>query len=102
MDRTKKIYLIGTHYEMDAIRQQVAVETRKAVFAQIDSISRAEFNAARTVGLNPSLSVTIWAFEYTGEKFVELNGEKYSVYRTFARRNQRMELYLERMPDHGS
>lgn len=71
------------------IREEMATE----VWAELKSVTRAEFQAAGTMGLKPSLLVVIPNVDYHGETLVELNEERYSVYRTFLNGENR-ELYV--------
>jgi hypothetical protein len=61
----------------------------------LESVSQSEYFSAGESGLKPEHKVIIWAFEYQGEKIAELNGVKYSIYRTFQNtKKNKIELYL--------
>lgn len=47
------------------------------------------------MGLNPQYQVTMFAPDYDDEKIVEFDGNRYSVYRTYLRTDEMIELYLE-------
>lgn len=94
MIRNTNANLIKTAYALDEIGQQIPVETSKTVFADVQSISQNEFFKAGQTGFKPQHKILIWCFEYDGENAVELNGERYTIYRTFLRTDEKIELYL--------
>jgi len=96
-DRVQAIDLISTVTTTGALNQEiVTTTTTTTVFADLSSVTRQEFLAAGSLGLKPSLVATIYSFEYSGQKAVKVDGEDYSVYRTFNRaENDKIELYLE-------
>lgn len=77
----------------DDIGNPVREEKFTEVWAELKSVTRAEFQAAGTMGLKPSLLVVVSNMDYNGETLVELNGNRYSVYRTFLNGEYR-ELYV--------
>ncbi len=76
--------------------QAVTEESEKKVFGETASISQSEFSTAGQKGLKPSLKFVIWDFEYSGECAVTIDGDPYTVYRTYRRDDGKIELYLER------
>lgn len=94
MIRNTTVNLIKKTYTPDEIGQQIPTETIKTVFCEIQSISQNEFFKAGQSGLKPQYKILIWGFEYSGEIAIELDGKKYSVYRTFLRNDEKIELYL--------
>lgn len=77
------ITLISKTSQKDDYGRTVPTETTREVFAQIDSVSRAEFFAAGQNGLNPEYRFTVFSGEYTGEREADYNGVRYSIYRTY-------------------
>lgn len=96
MDRSKVLTLISQSYTQDDIGQQMPVETRKDVFCNITSVSASEFFDAGQAGFKPEFRATMFVYDYSGESIAELEGMRYSVYRTYLGRNETIELYLER------
>ncbi|NMA65320.1 MAG: phage head closure protein [Clostridiaceae bacterium] len=94
MIRNTTVNLIKKTYVSDEIGQQIPTATKKTVFADVEGISQNEFFKAGRTGLKPQYKILIWVFEYNGEAAVELDGKKYSVYRTFLRDDEKIELYL--------
>lgn len=79
----------------DDIGNPVRKETASEVWAELKSVTRAEFQAAGAMGLKPSFLVVVPDVDYHGETLVELKGNRYSVYRTFLNGENR-ELYVMR------
>lgn len=96
MDRSRVLKLVGTSYTKDDIGQLVPQETARSVFCAVTSVSAQEFFDAGRAGLKPEWRVIMFAPDYHGEEIAELDEVRYSVYRTYAGRNETIELYLER------
>lgn len=96
MDRSDVIKLIGTTKTQDKYGVWHQTPTERQVMCQVDSVTRAEFFDAGRNGLNPEFVFTMFQGDYNGESIVEYNGKTYSVYRTYLRRTDRLELYVER------
>lgn len=96
MDRSRILTLISTTYTQDALMQQVPQETSTDVFCDVTSVSAEEILAAGQSGLKPEWRVIMFAYDYNGQQIVELDGVRYSVYRTYLGSNETIELYLER------
>lgn len=96
MDRSNVISLVSTSQTQDAFGVWRQTETKRDVFCQVDSVTRAEFFEAGRSGLNPEYRFTLFAGDYNGESIVIFNGKAYSVYRTYHARTDEIELYVER------
>lgn len=96
-DRVQAIELIKVVTITGELNQKIeSSRTSSAVYADLSSVTRAEFFAAGSMGLKPSLVATIYSFEYNDEKIVKIGNKLYSVYRTYQRvENDKIELYLE-------
>ena len=95
MDNSIIFSLISEAFIIDDIGQRIATETSREVYGQKGAITRAEWNAAAQQGLKPSYEVTMFAYDYEGEEIAEVDGERYTIYRTY-KRNDTVELYLEK------
>ena len=90
------VELVQLTFTTDELRQRVPVESRKSVWAHIQSVSRSEWFQGGQNGLNPSLVIDTNRVNYNGEKTVIIQGKRYTVYRTyFDDRSDTIELYLE-------
>lgn len=58
-------------------------EIKKEVFCNIKSISKNEFYEAGRKDLQLSYVITIHSFEYEDERYVEFNGKKYEILRSY-------------------
>lgn len=96
MDRSKVANLIATTYTTDSIGQRVPTETPRTIFCDVASVSASEWFEAGRNGFKPQYRVTMFRPDYEGEAIVELEGERFSVYRTYERRDDLIELYLEK------
>ena len=95
-DRLTDINLISRTFTSDVIGQQVATETIKTVVAELKSINRSEWVAAHQVGYNPVVTAIVSALDYNNEEIVEIDSERYVVYRTYSRKDDYIELMLRK------
>lgn len=69
-------------------------EEKTDVFATIGSVGQREFFSAAQSGFKAEKKVEVWVDDYNDQPFAIVNGKRYSVYRTFERDDQKIELYL--------
>lgn len=100
MDRSSVIQLIGEEWTQDEYGINQKAETSRMVFANIQSVNRAEFFEGGRNGLNPEFVMTVFFGDYHGESILEYKGMRYTIYRTYRARNDNLELYVERR--HGN
>ena len=96
MDRSAVAYLIAETYTQDAYGVLQPTETRKKIYCNVSSVSASEWFEGGRNGLNPELRLTMFSGDYSGEKVVEYDASRFTVYRTYAARNDTVELYCER------
>lgn len=96
MDRSDLITLIATTQTQDANGVWRSSETRRDVFAQVNSVTRSEFFEGGRNGLNPEFQFTTFFGDYKGEQELEYKGLRYGIYRTYIGRTDTIELYAER------
>lgn len=83
MDHACKLIHKETHGR-DKYGNPVEVTVEREVLCQLHSVTRSEFYSAATANLHPEYIVRLSDFaEYQGEKLVEIDGELYSVIRTY-------------------
>lgn len=70
--------------------------TETDVYARAESVSASEFFDAGQNGLKPEYRFTVSAWEYGDEEELSYNGRLYSIYRTYRRSLDLIELYAER------
>lgn len=95
MDRSTPINLIGVTYSTDSIGQKTETETSRTVYCNLRSVTRQEWKNAGEMGFKPSLTATMFTYDYEGELIAEVNSKRYGVYRTYLTTNDQIELYLE-------
>lgn len=67
------------------------------VWGSVTSVDRQEFYSAGQRNLKPEIRVTIWSAEYDGQEIIEIDGERFGVYRTYRQNySDEIELYVER------
>lgn len=93
----ESIDLIGKSKKtVDSIGQIVLEDEKTVVFADVESITQSEFMAAGQAGHKPELRFLVWRADYNNQQYVDYNGKRYSIYRTYEAINGRIELYAER------
>ena len=86
MDRDTELILITPVMAADAYGiPQESTPQRRTVMARV---------AGRN-GLSPDYKMTMFAYDYEGEKIVEYQGKRYAVYRTYLGRDDTLELYVQ-------
>ena len=90
------IELVGVAKEQDDFGVWRETTTKRTVFCNVQSVTRAEFFDAGRNGLNPQFVFTMFYADYQNEPMVVYNGETYAVYRTYLRRDDTLEVYVER------
>ena len=90
------IYLLSKTYEENKYGVLIETSVRKMVYCQVSSVQQSEFHDAGRNGLNPSFRFTMFSGDYNDEEIVEYNGKTYSVYRTYLKRSDQIELYVQR------
>lgn len=96
MDSTKKIKLIAEHRSRGSFGQEIVKECEREIWATLQPISRNEWTTAGQRGVEAIFRVLIYTFEYHDELTVEIDGQRYGVYRSYIDMgNDKTELYLE-------
>lgn len=97
MTREGTVTLVVPTYGRDALKQLVKTgEELLPVFCQIESVSQSEWSAAGINGLKAEYKLTVWADEYRNATAAIVDEVRYSIYRTFQRSEDKIELYLTR------
>lgn len=96
MDRSNVITLLHATKSQDQFGIWRETLTEREVFCQVDSVSAPEYFEGGRNGLNPAFRMTMFYGDYDGEEAVIYNGNTYSIYRTYQRRDDTIELYVER------
>ena len=96
MDRSDVISLVNLEHVQDDNGVWTASEVETEVYCDVRSITQTEwFNAGRNGIEHPSFCFVLNRNEYAGQEVVKYNGQYYGVYRTYAAKNENLELYCE-------
>ena len=96
MNIAEQIYLQTIAYSVDSIGQRTETVSETAVLAKVESVGMTEFFEAGQQGLKPDLKFTVWLTEYEGQENLRYGSNVYSVYRTYRRKDGRVELYTQK------
>ena len=96
MDKSDVLTLIKQTPKQDSYGRWKTENTTKDVFVQVDSITQSEFFEAGRNGHNPEYRFRMFFGDYEGETACKFHGQPYAIYRTYQRRNDVLELYVER------
>ncbi|WP_336636847.1 hypothetical protein [Lysinibacillus fusiformis] len=88
-------FLMSSTIILDELLQEIEIILPELVYCAPVSISQREFSVTMQSGLKAQLTLIIDHDEYDGEKEVEYDRVKYSIYRTFVRNDGDIELYCE-------
>lgn len=89
-------FLLSTTIMNDELLQEIELTLPELVYCAPANIGQREFSITVQAGLKSQLTLIIDNEEYDGEKEVEYNRVKYSIYRTFVRSDGDIELYCEK------
>lgn len=96
MDRSIQFTLLGVSTSQDSIGQFIETATPRTVYGQITSVSADEFFSGGQNGFKPEYRVTMFRYDYQGERRCLIDDVEYSIYRTYYGRTDTVELYLEK------
>lgn len=85
--------MLGEIVLKEAINENETESTN--ALAEVQSITQSEFATAGKKDIRPAHKFIIWNFEYSGQTELDYDGKRYTVYRTFKRNDDRIELYTE-------
>lgn len=95
MNRSSVAYLVSESWNQDENGVQRATTSKRKVFVNVSSVTSQEWFEGGRNGLNPQYRFKMFQFDYLGEKIIEYNGVQYTVYRTYNRSVDEIELYTE-------
>lgn len=95
MKKSDVAYLVSESWTQDNTGVQRRTTQKRKVFVKVSSVNSQEWFEGGRNGLNPQYRFTMFQFDYLGEKIIEYNGIQYTVYRTFNKSVDEIELYTE-------
>jgi hypothetical protein len=96
MNKSKVAYLVSKTYTQNEYGVMERNEQKRKVYVNVSSINQNEWFEGGRNGLNPELRFTMFAHDYQGEEVIECNGIQYTIYRTYIRRKDEIELYTQK------
>lgn len=93
--RSTAVKLISESYTQNLYGVYEKTMTSRSVYAKVESVSGREWFEGGRNGLNPQYRFTMFQFDYLGEKIIEYNSVQYTIYRTYIKGNDEVELYCE-------
>ena len=89
MEYTEVIYLITKTEGVDDIGNHISTsETSKKSYAKKQSVKTSEFYNALIAGYKPTVELVIKSSNYSGEKELKWNNQRYSIIRTIDPKNK--------------
>ncbi|MBJ8027759.1 phage head closure protein [Bacillus cereus group sp. N21] len=80
----------------DELGQKEEIKTfSRQVFCEKKSVPQSEFFQAGQSGIKASCVLLVHTFDYQDERKVKYHSKEYSIYRTYERDDERIELYCE-------
>lgn len=95
MNKSGIAYLLADSYTQNEYGVLEKTTTRKKVFVATTSVTGTEWFEGGRNGLNPQFRFIMFSHDYNNEKVIEYNGTIYTIYRTFLRSTDEIELYAE-------
>ena len=72
----------------------VAAESFQEIYCNVLSVSQKEFYQAQSVGFQPELKFEMMEIDYDSQKYIEINGKRYKILRTYVRKDEVIELVV--------
>lgn len=95
MNRSDLAYLVFENYEQNEYGVMEKTTTKHPVFVDVTSVNSNEWFEGGRNGLNPQFRFTLFSHDYYGEKVIEYKDVQYTIYRTYIRKTDLIELYVE-------
>lgn len=96
MNRSSVANLVVESYSQNDYGVMERTTTRHKVFVNVTSVTGQEWFEGGRNGLNPQYRFTLFSHDYHGEQIIEYEGVQYTVYRTYLRSVDEIELYVEK------
>jgi len=95
MNRSSVAYLVTESFTRNQYGVMESSATKHKVYVDVTSANQQEWFEGGRNGLNPQYRFTMFSFDYHNEKIIEYQGTQYTVYRTYYRSTDEIELYVE-------
>lgn len=88
-------YLINETYTQNNKGVYEKTMDKRKVFPFVESVSGQEWFEGGRMGLNPQFRFTMFRYDYEDERIIEYEGKQYTIYRTYLKSNDEIQLYTE-------
>lgn len=95
MNRSSVAYLVVETFTQNEYGVMESSTTKHKVYVDVTSANQQEWFEGGRNGLNPQYRFTMFSFDYHNEKIIEYQGTQYTIYRTYYRSTDEIELYVE-------
>lgn len=95
MNRSDVAYLIEESYVQNEYGVMEKTIKSRQVYVDVTSVTSQEWYEGGRNGLNPQYRFTLFSYDYGNEKIIKYNNVQYTIYRTYFRKNDLIELYVE-------
>lgn len=96
MSKSDVAYLVSESYSQNEYGVVERTTAKRRIFCDVTSVTSQEWFEGGRNGLNPQYRFIIYSFEYLGESVIEYRGNLYTIYRTYIRSQDELELYAEK------
>ena len=95
MNKSEVAYLVTETYSQNEYGVQEKQETKRKIYVSVTSVNGQEWFEGGRNGLNPQYRFNMYSFEYLAERLIEYKGKTYTIYRTYQRNIDEIDLYTE-------
>lgn len=95
MNKNEVAYLVSESYTQNAYGVMEKTTTERKIFVKVTSVNSQEWFEGGRNGLNPQYRFTMFYFDYNNEEIIKYNNVNYSIYRTYRKNKDVIELYAE-------
>ena len=95
MNKSEVAYLVTETYSQNENGVQEKQETKRKIYVSVTSVNGQEWFEGGRNGLNPQYRFNMYSFEYLAERLIEYKGKTYTIYRTYQRNIDEIDLYTE-------
>ena len=96
MSKSAVAYLVKESFTKDSFGIYEKTEEKRKVYVDVSSVNANEWFEGGRNGLNPEYRFIMFSHDYQGEQIIEYNDVQYTIYRTYLRKKDEIELYCEK------
>ena len=95
MNKSEVAYLVAETYSQNEYGVQEKQETKRKIYVSVTSVNGQEWFEGGRSGLNPHCIFTRQEIERLAERLIEYKNKVYTIYRTYQRNIDEIDLYTE-------